>query len=56
MDATYIFLSFSYTASPPHGHSRQVGAVLLKEDGKYRQKNKEGIKGDRVKIIGEVEG
>ena len=28
---------------------------MLKEEGKYRQKNKE-IKGDRVKIVGEVEG
>ena len=53
--------SFSpYTASRPRGHSRQVGAVVLKEEEKYRQKNKEGIvrrlKGDRVKIVGEVEG
>ena len=40
-----IFLSFLslYTASRSHGHSRQVGAVVLKEGGKYRQKNKEGI-------------
>ena len=39
-----FFLSLSlYTASRLHGYSRQVGAVLLKEEGKYRQKNKEGI-------------
>ena len=36
-----FFLS-PYTASRPHGHSRQVGAVVLKE-GKYTQKNKERI-------------
>ena len=39
------FLSFlsPYTASRPRRHSRQVGSVVLKEEGKYRQKNKEGI-------------
>ena len=38
----FFFLSL-YTASRPHGHSRQMGAVVLKEEGKYRQNNKEGI-------------
>ena len=38
-----LFFLSPYTASRPRGHSRQVGAVVLKEEGKYRQKNKDGI-------------